>query len=110
LSALIQIGTTRAYALFDSSSNMDSMTPEFAKAIGGIPIPLTEQVTLQLGCVGSRFKINYGTRVPADFGGVHSHVYFDQVNLDRYDVVIGTPFINRHGAILDFGAREICFK
>ncbi|KAJ7702739.1 hypothetical protein B0H17DRAFT_1127680 [Mycena rosella] len=44
-----------------------------------------------------------------DFGGVRGHVYFDQVNLDRYDVIIGTPFVNRHGAILDFGKQELRF-
>ncbi|KAF8133130.1 hypothetical protein K438DRAFT_1998233 [Mycena galopus ATCC 62051] len=85
------------------------MTPEYAHAIGGVRIPLTEQVTLQLGCVGSRSKISFGTRVPVEFGGVRGHVYFDQVNLDRYDVVIGTPFMNKHGLILDFGTREIQF-
>ncbi|KAF8194378.1 hypothetical protein K438DRAFT_1433441, partial [Mycena galopus ATCC 62051] len=107
LSALIKIGNSQAYALFDSGSNTDSMTPEYAHAIGGVRIPLTEQVTLQLGCVGSRSNISYGTRVPVEFGGVHGHVYFDQVNLDRYDVIIGTPFMNKHGVVLDFGTREI---
>ncbi|KAJ6516959.1 hypothetical protein DFH09DRAFT_1332629 [Mycena vulgaris] len=105
LSALIDIGTTKAYAHFDSDSNTDSMTPEYANTIDGVRIPLTEQVTLQLGCVGSRSKINFVTRVPIDFGGVRGHLYFDQVNLDRYDVVVDTPFMNRHGAILDFGKR-----
>ncbi|KAJ7093012.1 hypothetical protein B0H15DRAFT_947821 [Mycena belliarum] len=109
LSAVIKIGTTSAYALFDSGSNTDSMTPEFANAINGVRIPLDEQITLQLGCVGSRSKISFGTRVPVDFGGVRGYVYFDQVNLDRYDAVIGTPFMNRHGVVLDFGSREIKF-
>ncbi|KAF8187927.1 hypothetical protein K438DRAFT_1473186, partial [Mycena galopus ATCC 62051] len=102
LTALISIGGNQAYALFDSGSNTDSMTPEYAHVIGGVRIPLTEQVTLQLGCVGSRSKISFGTRVPVEFGGVRGHVYFNQVNLDRYDVVIGTPFMNKHGLILDF--------
>ncbi|KAJ7446037.1 hypothetical protein B0H11DRAFT_1746304, partial [Mycena galericulata] len=34
---------------------------------------------------------------------------FDQVNLDRYDCIIGTPFLTRHGAIIDFGKRELRF-
>ncbi|KAF8197235.1 hypothetical protein K438DRAFT_1760024 [Mycena galopus ATCC 62051] len=110
LSAVIKIGSTSAYALFDSGSNTDSMTPEYANAIGGVRIPLTEQVTLQLGCVGSRSQISFGTRVPVEFGGIQGHVYFDQVSLDRYDVVVGTPFMNRHGLVLDFGTREICFR
>ncbi|KAF8195190.1 hypothetical protein K438DRAFT_1968524 [Mycena galopus ATCC 62051] len=110
LSAVVKIGSSSAYALFDSGSNTDSITPEYANAVRGVRIPLTEQVTLQLGCVGSRSKISFGTRLPVDFGGIRGHVYFDQVNLDRYDVVIGTPFMNKHGLVLDFGTREICFR
>ncbi|KAJ7036061.1 hypothetical protein C8F04DRAFT_954364 [Mycena alexandri] len=107
LSALIKIGDTEAYALFDSGSNTDSMVPEYANAINGPRIKLDEQITLQLGCVGSRSKISYGTRVLVDFGGLRGHVYFDQVNLDRYNVIVGTPLMNRHGIVLDFGKRVI---
>ncbi|KAJ7864871.1 hypothetical protein B0H13DRAFT_2353392 [Mycena leptocephala] len=109
LSAQIEIAGTPAYMLFDSGSNIDSITPEFAKATNCKSIKLDEQVTLQLGCVGSRSKINYGTRAPVNFGGIRGHVYFDQANLDRYDGVIGTPFMNKHGILLDFANREIRF-
>ncbi|KAJ7664154.1 hypothetical protein B0H17DRAFT_896146, partial [Mycena rosella] len=107
ISALLNINGVEAYALVDSGSTTNSITPEFAKATHAPRIKLDEQVTLQLGCVGNRSRINYGTRVPVDFGGIRGHVYFDQVNLDRYDCIIGTPFLNRHGVNLDFGKREI---
>ena len=29
-------------------------------------------------------------------------VYLDVVNLDRYDVIIGTPFMHDYGVVLDF--------
>ncbi|KAJ7245191.1 hypothetical protein B0H12DRAFT_1000457, partial [Mycena haematopus] len=70
---------------------------------------LDEQATLQLGCVGSKSRINYGSRAPVSFGGIRGYSYFDIVNLDRYDGVIGTPFMIKHGVILDFGKREIRF-
>ncbi|KAJ7236955.1 hypothetical protein C8J57DRAFT_1087842 [Mycena rebaudengoi] len=107
LSALVSIGASKAYVLFDSRSNTDSVTPEYAHVTGRPSIKLEEQVTLQLGCVGSRSKINYGTRAEIDFGGICGFLYLDQVNLDRYDGIIGTPFMNRHGIILDFGTREV---
>ncbi|KAJ7478316.1 hypothetical protein FB451DRAFT_1032372 [Mycena latifolia] len=109
LAAMIRIGASQAYMLFDSGSNTDSITPEYAHATGLPRIRLDEQVILQLGCVGSRSKISYGTRAPIDFGGVRGHLYLDQVNLDRYDGIIGTPFMNQHGIILDFAKREIKF-
>ncbi|KAJ7151005.1 hypothetical protein C8R46DRAFT_914419 [Mycena filopes] len=110
LAALVRIGTSMAYTLFDSGSNTDSVTPEYAHAAIDSPrIKLDEQITLQLGCVGSRSKISYGVRAPVDFGGIKGHLYMDQVHLDQYDTIIGTPFMNRHGVVLDFGRREIQF-
>ncbi|KAJ7260685.1 hypothetical protein C8J57DRAFT_1034957, partial [Mycena rebaudengoi] len=109
LTAQLEIGGVKAYMLFDLGSNTDSLTPEFVRATKSRPIKLDEQVTLQLGCVGSKSKISYGTRPPVNFGGIRGTSYFDQVNLNRYDGIIGTPFMNKHGLILDFGKREIRF-
>ncbi|KAF7372409.1 Transposon Tf2-12 polyprotein [Mycena venus] len=109
LSAMLSVGASTAYMLFDSGSNTDSITPEYAHATGLPRIRLEEQVVLQLGCVGSRSKISYGTRAPINFGGIKGYLYLDQVNLDRYDGIIGTPFMNKHGVILDFAKREIRF-
>ncbi|KAJ7197076.1 hypothetical protein C8J57DRAFT_1106032 [Mycena rebaudengoi] len=109
ISALLNINGTEAYTLIDTGSTTNSITPEFAKATKAPCIVLKEQVTLQLGCVGSQSRINFGTRVPVEFGGIKGFVYFDQVNLDRYDCIISTPFLNRHGAIIDFQKRELRF-
>ncbi|KAJ7650512.1 hypothetical protein FB45DRAFT_732558 [Roridomyces roridus] len=109
LSAQVVVGGLTAYALFDSGSNTDASTPEFTNAISGVQIQLAEPIKLQLGCKGSQSTINYGTRVELGFGGITGYHYFDQVNLDRYDIVIGTPFMNKHGLILDFAKREIRF-
>ncbi|KAJ7447862.1 hypothetical protein B0H11DRAFT_1630171, partial [Mycena galericulata] len=103
------IGGVKAYVLFNSGSNTDSITPEFAKAAGCTIFTLAEQITLQLGCVGSKSRISYGTRAPVNFAGIKGFVYFDIVNLDRYDCIIGTPFMIRHGLLLDFGKRQIQF-
>ncbi|KAL1944124.1 hypothetical protein VTO73DRAFT_3309 [Trametes versicolor] len=102
LSALVKINGMEAYALFDSGSTTDSVSPEFSYVARVPKIVLEDQVTLQLGCTGSRSKISYGTRVPVDICGVRQPHYFDIVNLDRYDCIIGTPFLNAHGAVLDF--------
>ena len=107
LVAEVEINGVKAFTLFDSGSTTDSLTPEFAFATRAQQITLEDQVILQLGCVGSRSKICYGTRVPVDICGVKDEVYFDLVNLDRYDCIIGTPFMNTHGVCLDFSNRSI---
>ncbi|KAJ7714886.1 hypothetical protein DFH07DRAFT_974329 [Mycena maculata] len=86
IAVMANINGVDAYVLVDSGSTTNSMTPEFAHATRAPRISLTEQVTLQLGC---------------------GYVYFDQVNLDRYDCIIGTPLLNRHGGVIDFARREL---
>jgi hypothetical protein len=86
---------------------MDSITPEFAFATKAKQIKLEEQVVLQLGCVGSRSKISYGTKVPINLCSIQDHIYLDLVNIDQYDCIIGTPFMNTYGVCLDFVKRTI---
>jgi hypothetical protein len=107
LAAEVEINGIKALALFDSGSTTDSVTPEFAFASKATQFKLEEQVILQLGCVGSRSKISYGTQVPINVCDIKDKVYFDLVNIDRYDCIIGTPFMNTYGVCLDFGSRTI---
>jgi len=107
LAAEVEINGLKALVLFDSGSTTDLITPEFAFATKAKQIKLEEQVVLQLGCVGSRSKISYGTKVPINLCGVQDQIYLDLVNIDRYDCIIGTPFMNTYGVCLDFGKRTI---
>ncbi|KAJ7459539.1 hypothetical protein B0H11DRAFT_1737103 [Mycena galericulata] len=109
LTAELNIGGSKAYVLFDTGSNTDSLTPEYARATGCKVFKLKEQLLLQLGCKGSSSRINFGARAPVDFGGIKGYYYFDIVNLDLFDGVLSTPFMIKHKLILDFGKREIRF-
>jgi hypothetical protein len=97
LTAEIEINGVKALTLFDSGSTTDSITPEFAFVTKAKQFTLDDQVVLQLGCVGSRSKISYGTKIPLRFGSISEDTYFDLVNLDRYDCILGTPFLLKHG-------------
>lgn len=110
LAAEIEINGVKAYTLFDSGSTTDSITPEFAHVTKALKIMLNEQVTLQLGCVGSRSKICYGTLVPITIRKIKKQAYFDVINLDRYDCIIGTPFMSEHKISLDFGRKMIVIE
>ena len=70
-------------------------------------INLTEQMGLQLGTKNSRTKITHGTRARLKVGQVDEQHYFDVVDIDRYDVILGTPFFRRHNVELDFKHRRI---
>ncbi|KZP11249.1 hypothetical protein FIBSPDRAFT_712154, partial [Athelia psychrophila] len=108
LVAEIEINDHKALVLFDSGSTTDSVTPEFAFVSRMKQFRLAEQITLQLGCVGSRSKISYGSHAPVTLpGAISESVYFDIVNIDCYDAILGTPFLERFGVVLDFQDRSV---
>ena len=61
LAAEVEINGLKALVVFDSRSTTDSITPEYAFTLKAKQHKLEEQVVPQLGCVGSRSKISYGT-------------------------------------------------
>lgn len=107
LVAELKINGHKALVLFDSGSTTDSVTPEFAFVSKMKQFRLTEQIILQLGCVGSRSKISYGSHAPITLPGGTESVYFDIVNIDRYDAILGTPFLERFDVLLDIQDRSV---
>ena len=57
---------------------------------------------LQLGTVGSRAAVNFGTYVHISMHGMSHEEYVDVANFDHYDKIIGTPFIHARKVILNF--------
>ena len=46
--------------------------------------------------------INYGTHATIKIGRKVVEEYFDIVNVEHYDVILGTPFLRKMGIVLDF--------
>ena len=42
-----------------------------------------------------------------EIGTVDNYHYFDIINIDRYDVIIGTVFMKQHGILLDFEKDQV---
>jgi hypothetical protein len=93
LAAFIEINGTKAYASFDSGSMTDAVSPDFTQVVKLAAKELVKPVTLQLGCFGSRSKINFGTETLIVFGTISANTYLDIANLDKYDAILGTPFL-----------------
>ncbi|KAJ3991001.1 hypothetical protein F5050DRAFT_1813106 [Lentinula boryana] len=107
LCAFMEINGVMAFVLLDSGSTADAISPDFARVSHIKPFQLENPVTLQLGTKGSRSRISFGcTSRYCILGGKHGDVtgkdYFDIANVDRYDAVLGTVFMRRHGIALDF--------
>ena len=103
MAALIKVNGLQAYALLDSGSTTVSVTHDFARVAKLDIMQLENPVPLQLGTVGSRSMINFGTKTRLELGPVLEHdAYLDVVNIDRYDMIVGTPFMRKHGLVLNF--------
>ncbi|KDQ63433.1 hypothetical protein JAAARDRAFT_91806, partial [Jaapia argillacea MUCL 33604] len=98
----VNIGGTSVFVLLDSGSTTDSFSPSFVMLAGVLVSELETPIPLQLGCVGSRSTIQFGTTTDITF--IHNTIkhYFDIVNIDQYDAVLGTVFMHRMGVLLDF--------
>jgi hypothetical protein len=108
MAALVRVNNIEAYALLDSGSTMVSITQDFTRVAKLRVQELANPVPLQLGTVGSRSMINFGAKAHLQVGPINDNdVYLDVVNIDRYDMIIGTPFMRKHGLVLDFGMNTL---
>ena len=55
--------------------------------------------------------INFGMQTLIKLGSVRdANAYLDVVNIDRYDMIIGTLFMRKHGFVLDFDKDVLSHK
>jgi len=103
MAALVKVNGLEAYALLDTGSTTVLVTHNFAQVAKLKVMQLENPVPLQLRTVGSRSMINFGVRTQLELGPARGDdTYLDVVNIDRYDMIISTPFMRKHGLVLDF--------
>ena len=78
------------------------ISPNFSRAVKIEPFPLDKPIGIQLAVTGSKSVINYGTNTTIKYKGKELKEYFDIINIDYYDVILGTPFLRKHEVIINF--------
>jgi hypothetical protein len=107
LTMFVDIGGFKAWALWDLGSTTTGITPTFLQ-VANIPVfPLLESHVLQLGTIGSRSIVNYRTEMEVMVPGAKGTIYMDIANFDRYDMIIGTPYMRRNKVQLDFENDQV---
>lgn len=91
-----------ANILLDTGSTINAVSPEFTRVAGLTAFELSNPISLQLGCVGSRSKANFGVETTITIAGSNHTLYMDVVNVPKYDIVLGLPFMHQTQMILDF--------
>ena len=103
----VDVDGHKAWTLWDSGSTTSGITPQFTHVYGISVQELDTPLALQLGTVGSRAMVQYGTNVNVQMPGLRSQEYMDVANFDRYDMILGTPFMRRNKVILDFDHCQV---
>src|SRR6266481_3342783 len=102
LSRFWEVHGVRAHCLLDSRCEGVMASSNFSQAMGMAMFQLDQPISLQLACVRSKSMINYSACAVIKFGNTTVEEMFDIVNIDYYDVILGTPFLRWLGVISDF--------
>ena len=87
-------------ALLDTGSMADFVS---TTTVDQLKLPrevLAKQANVQLAVHGSRSKINCSVTVNFKYQAIDEKRCFDVVNLDSYDMILGTPFLFQHQVLL----------
>ena len=102
ISVFWEIGGIKAHCLIDSGCKEIMISPNFIRAVKIKPFLLDKPIGIQLEVTGSKSVIDYGTNMTIKYEGRESKEYFDIINIDYYDAILGTPFLRKHEVIIDF--------
>ena len=97
-----EISGTKAHCLIDSGCKEIMLSPNFIRVAKIEPFPLDKPIGIQLPVTGSKSVINYGANTTIKYEGRESKEYFDIINIDYYDAILGTPFLRKHEVIINF--------
>ena len=93
----------KALTMLDMGSTSNFVSLAFAMVHRIHAFPLEQQLTLQLGCVGSCLHITHRANAQIWIGAFDAQLYFDIANINHYDCILGIPFLQQNAAIVDFG-------
>ena len=98
----MRINGHKVHVLLDGGSTLDLISANFAKVHQLKMFELKNPIRLQMATFGSRSTIQYGAHAELKVGDLKQQRYFDVVNLDRYQVILGTPFLKEHKIMLNY--------
>jgi hypothetical protein len=94
--------------------SFNAISPDFTRATGIEPTAKQAALRIRLGTKGSSVTTSYKVSPTLDFGNTKFMHDLDMVNLDCWDLLLGSPFCNKHGVVLNydkcirFGSMVIC--
>jgi len=102
MEGFIRISEIKAHVLLDCSSTLDMVSANYATMSKLDMFQLKKPVRLQMATSGSHTMIQFSASAEIRFGEICQKRYFDVVNLDRYDAILGIPFLKDNEVLMNF--------
>ena len=103
----VRINGHPVQALVDTGSLGDFMSTMLADQLKVKKSMLDTPLGLQLAVQGSRSKINLTTEARLQYQGIDDQHHFDIINLNSYDIILGTPWLYQHDVCVGFNPAQI---
>ncbi|QRV99116.1 Reverse transcriptase (RNA-dependent DNA polymerase) [Ceratobasidium sp. AG-Ba] len=94
-------------ALVDSGSLGDFMSTTVVDQLRLKREKLAKPIGLQMAVTGSRSSINHSVVGRFGYQGIDEDRRFDVINLENYDLILGTPFMYQYKVIMGFNPPTI---
>ena len=104
---VVHVNEQPAWALIDTGSLADFMSLNLAEQLKVKRVWLEKPLPIQLAVQGSRSKVNFGVNVHFQYQGADYQRYFDVINLQNYDIILGTPFLYQHQALVGLNSSRM---
>ncbi|KAG6858981.1 hypothetical protein C0995_012464, partial [Termitomyces sp. Mi166 len=103
----VEVNGHPAWTLWDSGSTTMGIMPQFVHVNAICIHELSEPLMLQLGTVGSRTMVQFSMEVKIRALEHLTKEYVDIANFNRYDMIIGTPFMHKNKVTLNFVNKKV---
>lgn len=103
MEGIVKIGGIECHALWDTGCTTCMISPDLAKIAHVNMFKLEKPIGLQMAVSGSQSSINQGAHAPLTIKGFSEPMqYYDIVNNDQYNLVLGTPFMWENKCVISF--------
>ncbi|KAG9020934.1 hypothetical protein FS837_007741, partial [Tulasnella sp. UAMH 9824] len=103
----VRINGQNARALVDSGSLADFMSTRLVDQLKVRLDKLEKPMAVQLAVTGLRTVVNNSSTVEFEYQGIRENRRFDIINLENYDIILGTPFLFQHKVGLVFNPSKL---
>ncbi len=103
----VEVNGHMVCVLLDTGSRADFISSNLADQLKLKLEPLAKPLTVQLAVSGSKSKVNYSVDVQFAYQDINEHRRFDVLNVDGYDLILGTPFLFQHQVMMTMNPSQI---